>query len=438
VTGWSATFVRALTVTGGLALIDADGSFVTVRQADTRTSSTGVTAPAVSGDGRFVAFESFARLVDADTDDLSDIYVLDRRLGLVTLETSTRAKGSPRFEASRPRLSRDGRLLVYECQQMLPGDSAGGAQVLLRDRRSGDVRTIAPRAKSSNGASREPDISADGRVVVFASAATNLVDGPDANGTGEDVYAYDTESGAISRISVDSNDRQSAVGSSFAPRVSADGRVVVFTSTAALDAAEPAGAHSRLVANVYVRDTKAGTTTRVSLGPSGRPLYASGYDAVVSGNGRYVAFVSDAANLVQRDKNDSADVFLRDLELRTTTLVSRSASGGSGNGPSGQPAISADGEVVAFQSDASDLICSRCNPSNRDINLVSDVFVFYRESGTVQSLSTGKQPWMEPSISPAIDDSGGVVAFSSRHPMDSHDEGNDLDLFVWCRPSAAP
>jgi len=151
-----------------------------------------------------------------------------------------------------------------------------------------------------------------------------------------------------------------------------------------------------------------------------------------------VAFVSDAGNVVQRDKNDSADVFLRDLELRTTTLVSRSASGGAANGPSGQPAISADGEVVAFQSDASDLICSRCNPSNRDINLVSDVFLFYRASGTIQSVSTGKQPWMDPSISPAIDDIGTVVAFSSRHPMDAHDDANDFDLFVWCRSSTAP
>ena len=189
---------------------------------------------------------------------------------------------------------------------------------------------------------------------------------------------------------------------------------------------------------MYVRDTKAGTTTRVSVGPSGNPLGASSYDAVVSGNGRYVAFVSDASNLVQRDKNEAADVFLRDLELRTTTLVSRSASGGAANGPSGQPAISADGEVVAFQSDASDLVCSRCNAANRDINLVSDVFLFYRESGTIQTVSTGKQSWMEPSISPAIDDTGGVVAFSSRHPMDSRDDGNDFDLFVWCRSSVAP
>ena len=76
--------------------------------------------------------------------------------------------------------------------------------------------------------------------------------------------------------------------------------------------------------------------------------------------------------------------------------------------------------------------------ANRDINLVSDVFLFYRASGTIQSVSTGKQPWMEPSISPAIDDTGTVVAFSSRHPMDAHDDANDFDLFVWCRSSTAP
>jgi len=197
VTGWSATLVRALTVTGGLALVEADGSFVTVRQADARSPSTGITAPAVSGDGRFVAFESFARLVDADTDDLDDIYVLDRRLGLVTIETSTRPTGTPHIEAGRPRISRDGRFLVYECRQKLPDDSASTALVMFRDRRTGEVRGIGPRGGSSNGPSREPDISADGHVVVFASAATNLIDGPDANGDGEDVYSYDPTSGAI-------------------------------------------------------------------------------------------------------------------------------------------------------------------------------------------------------------------------------------------------
>lgn len=437
-TGWSATLVRALTVTGGLALVEADGSFVTVRLADARSPSTGITAPAVSGDGRFIAFESFARLVDADTDDLDDIYVLDRRLGLVTIETSTRPTGTPHIEAGRPRISRDGRFLVYECRQKLPDDSASTAMVMFRDRRTGEVRGIGPRGGSSNGPSREPDISADGHVVVFASAATNLIDGPDANGDGEDVYSYDTTSGAIARISVDSGGRQLAAGTSYSPRVSSDGRFVVFTSTAPLDTAEPATPNRRPVANVYVRDTKTGTTARVSVGPSGSPLAVSSYDAVVSGNGRYVAFVSGASNLVQRDRNEAADVFLRDLELHTTTLVSRSASGGAANGPSGQPAISADGEVVAFQSDASDLICSRCSAANRDINLVSDVFLFYRESGTIESISTGKQSWMEPSISPAVDDTGNVVAFSSRHPMDSHDDSNDFDLFVWCRSSVAP
>ena len=145
-----------------------------------------------------------------------------------------------------------------------------------------------------------------------------------------------------------------------------------------------------------------------------------------------MAFVSEASNLVARDRNGYADVFVRDLEAKTTTLVTQSINGGSANGPSTQPAISADGEVVVFQSDASDLVCAaRCAADTRDINLVADVFVWRRGAATIECISRDRRLWMEPSVTPATDATGSVVAFSSRHPVDAHDVANDFDLFVW-------
>jgi hypothetical protein len=145
-----------------------------------------------------------------------------------------------------------------------------------------------------------------------------------------------------------------------------------------------------------------------------------------------VAFVSDATNLVPGDKNRLADVFLYDTSTGSTVLVSHGAKGGAANGASALPAISADGGVVAFQSDASDLVCARqCGAAVEDINLLPDVFLFDRATAAVTLISGDRTGgWMAPSVAPALDASGRVVTFTSRHPIDASDDRNDFDLFV--------
>jgi Tol biopolymer transport system component len=256
------------------------------------------------------------------------------------------------------------------------------------------------------------------------------MDGEDANLQGEDVYTYDTTSGRIARVSVDSAGRQAPRGVSFAPALSADARFVAFTSTAALDtlAVEQ---ESKPTANIYVRDTAMRVTTRVSVGRRDAWPNGQSHDAAMSADGRFVAFTSEASNLFQGDSNRVSDVFVRDLKDGATTLVSRSASGGTANGPSGRAAISAAGDRVVFQSEASDMVCaSKCASSMKDINLVSDIFEFSVQSQTMMCLSAGRQPWMEPSAAAAIDATATVIAFSSRHPVDASDVRNDFDLFV--------
>ena len=186
---------------------------------------------------------------------------------------------------------------------------------------------------------------------------------------------------------------------------------------------------------VYVRDLTSAMTTRVSARSDGTPPNASSYDPAVSGDGRFVAFVSDATDLVRGDGNRASDIFLFDARTRVTVLVSRSEVGGTANGTSRHPAISLDGRVVTFQSDASDLTCARrCAAEIRDINLVADVFVYDARTRTVRRVSRGAKSWSEPSIGPAVDGVGTVIAFSSRHPRDSRDEANDYDLFVRLPP----
>jgi Tol biopolymer transport system component len=416
---------------------DPSAILLTVPQQDAWRSGWSATPAGLSADGRWIAFDSYARLAPADTNSHRDVYVLDRITGRVTLESLTTEGQVLTADSGYPRLSGDGRYLVFETAIAGPDGAPIGVEIVLRDREQNTTRHISRGASgpiSAHG-NRAPAISADGRIVVFASGATDLVAGRDENGTEEDVYQFEVATGLVRRISVDSHGAQRPGGASFAPSVSADGRYVAFTSKAALD-----GENARPIASIFVRDTQLGTTERVSVCARGIPPDGPSSDPAISRDGRYVAFVSEATNLVPGDRNRSPDIFLRDLRMRSTALISRSASGGPGNGPSGNPVVSADGRFVAFQSQASDLVCARrCARAVEDVNLLSDVFLFDRVMGLMTWVSAGPAGgWAEESTAPQVDAGGAVVAFTSRHPIDERDVSNDFDLFVRVRADDPP
>ena len=282
-----------------------------------------------------------------------------------------------------------------------------------------------------------PAINSDGQWVAFESAAQDLVDGVDANGSQQDIYVWNTQTDRFARISVDSHGAQSPTGSSYGASLSAAGRFVAFTSTGCLNggsiSASANSASERCKPQVHVRDLVAGLTRSIKapgdVWPNG-PTYSP----ALSGDGRYVVFVSAATNLAQGDTNEKPDIYLFDLASGSTALVSRTPGGKAGNGASSRPAISESGQFVAFDSTASDLICiRRCAARDRDHNLVSDIFMLDRVAGRMRRLSqavTG-EPWWTASIAPALDGGAGLIAFSSRHPMEAGDVRGDFDLFVF-------
>jgi Tol biopolymer transport system component len=411
-------------------------TWLTVPQHDSRRAWSTVAPASISADGRYVAFTSYARLSTVDVDALSDIYVLDRSTATITLESSSVDGRSLISDCSPPSISADGRLVTFEA--VLADDSGRNIpDIVLRDRVERTARRISvgPGGTLSNGWSGQPVIDASASAVVFASAATNLVHERDVNGAQTDIYRFDLRRTMIERISVDSGGVQQP-GRSVMPSVSGDGRYVAFSSTAALgdtrSGSEPFRYPERHPV-IYLRDTRTGQTTLV--GDRAPPPDEASMLPAVSADGRFVAFASRATNLVARDRNKSFDVFLYDVEARSVTLVSRAAGGGAANGASLSPAISADGRFVAFQSDASDMACFRdCQPATEDINLLPDVFVFNRITGEIAPVSVGRRgAWMEESGTPAIDASGAVVVFASRHPISAADVSNDFDLFVRSR-----
>jgi Tol biopolymer transport system component len=428
----------ASVVTVGLLLqapVPQPDILITVPQGDAFRFANSPASASVSADGRYVALASFARLVPADTNSRADIYVLDRVRGIVTLESMMADGRALTGDSAYPRLSGDGRCLVFQTAVTVDNAARPDTDIVVRDR-TRDTATVVGRDTPHGGPmlSRYPAISEDCRFVVFASAGTDLVPGRDENGSREDVYAFDVSSRALRRISVDGGGVQPTRGASFAPGISGNGRYVTFTSTADLDARSVHGSSSppNLEPQVYVRDTVLGTTTRVSTGPGLTPLDGASYDPAISQDGRYVAFVSQATNLARGDRNRSADVFLRDLQSQTTTVVSRRADGGTANGPSGSPAISAEGRFIAFQSEASDLICTRrCPAALEDVNLLSDVFLYDRVADRMTWISVlPSGGWAEESSGPALDATGTIVTFASRHPIDEEDVRNDFDVFV--------
>ncbi|WP_439625355.1 Ig-like domain-containing protein, partial [Gemmata sp.] len=194
-----------------------------------------------------------------------------------------------------------------------PGDTNGAFDIFVKDTQTGAVTRVSTTAAGAqgDGDSDQPSVSADGRYVAFASRASNLVPG-DTNGA-FDIFVKDTQTGAVTRVSTTAAGAQGD-GDSDQPSVSADGRYVAFAS----DAPNLVPGDTNGTYDVFVKDTQTGAVTRVST-TAGVQGDGASYTASVSADGRYVAFASDAPNLVPGDTNGGADVFFASITLVDTT-----------------------------------------------------------------------------------------------------------------------
>ncbi|HMC07628.1 MAG TPA: hypothetical protein VKG89_09585, partial [Solirubrobacterales bacterium] len=190
-----------------------------------------------------------------------------------------------------------------------------------------------------NADSSDSAVSDDGRFVAYYSAASNLVPG-DTNGV-DDIFVRDRLTGTTERVSVDAAGNQGN-GDSFGPALSADGRFVSFRSQASnLVPGDTNGA-----SDDFVYDRQTGQIERISVDSAGNEANGDSFETWMSDDGRYVAFLSFASNLVSGDTNGVSDIFVRDRQAGTTERVSVDSSGTEANGESFYPQISADGRFA--------------------------------------------------------------------------------------------
>jgi RHS repeat-associated protein len=304
--------------------------------------------PAISADGTKVAFVSTAsNLVAGDTNAVTDVFVRDLAAG-TTERVSVSSSGVQGAGLSRGLLSisADGRFVAFESQSsnLVANDTNNVSDAFVRDRLTNTTIRVSVNSSGTggSGASQAPVISADGSFAAFSSQATNLVSG-DTNAAA-DVFVHDLATGQTDRVSVSSSGGQGNGRSDTGVTISSDGRYVAYGSRASnLVSSDTNGS-----TDVFLRDRDTGTTERVSLSTTGRQGNSSSQGPSISGDGRYVAFIAFATNLVGGDTNDVQDVLIRDRQTRRTWRASLDSWGGQSDDWTDAPVISTDGEYVAF------------------------------------------------------------------------------------------
>ncbi|MCU1369803.1 MAG: domain protein beta Propeller [Ilumatobacteraceae bacterium] len=380
-----------------------------------------------SSKGRFVAFTSSAgNLVAGDTNGVKDVFVRDTLAGTTQLVSVSTAGARGNGDSDQPSISFDGRYVAFRsaAANLVAGDTNAKNDVFLRDLRNSTTIRVSVKhnggGQTTGGDASYPNVSDDGTMVSFLSSSPNVVDF-DLNNL-PDVFVRDVVgSGTTDIATVTSSEVQLALGAN-APAMSGNGRFVVFDSDTA-----QVGVDTNGTRDVFLRDRTLGTTERVSIASNGDPSDGASYYSRVSDNGRYVAFQSIATDLTPAvDAPGFDDVFRRDRTLATTELVSRTDADQPGNKGGTGPSISADGTKVAFASQSTNLITS-------DTNAVTDAFVrdLSAQTTTRSSVKTNGGQLDGLSYGPELSPEGGAASFTTLSTQGFNQDVNaTLDVYL--------
>lgn len=381
----------------------------------------GSRSPSLSHNGRWLAF-TVRRTHSGERP--YGVFVKDLRLGTLT-DVALAIDGTP-VSGDHPSISADGRFVAFDSQsdQLVPGDDNGSFDVFVRDLADGSISRVSVAEGGTQAAfsSFLPAISADGRRVAFVSAASDLV--PDDDNGMVDVFVKDLPSGRIWRVSVNAAGEGSANGNNRAPAISADGRYVAFYT---IDSRLVAG-DTNAAYDVFVADVEAGTLQRVSVAADGTQAERDCISPALSADGMLVAFHSEATNLVPGDVNGYPDVFVTDLRSGAIDIASRRKDGRVARGGySTEAALSADGRFVVFESRADNLVRDTANGKPA-------VFLKDLQTGAIRRVSMSAQGAQanRQSGAGALSGNGLVFSFESdaTNLVDDDLNGATTDVFV--------
>ena len=407
----------------------------------------GALEPSVSADGNFVAFSSDFSHTATDTNGLRDVYLFDKVNNTVILVSRTAAGSAGNNTSSEPSISQDGAFVSFSslATDIGAGQSAGNGNkdIFIWERATGTITQVSVTTGGGDpGAfSAEPNTNGDGNFVAYTSpsgAASLDSTAVDAN-TLRDVYLWNRTTGVTRLVSTvtagTTGPFTSGNAGSFDPSVSSDGRFVAFRSEAS-DLV--AGVDANTFRDIYLRDMTTGATILVSRTAAGTSGNSDSDSPSVSSDGNFVVFSSLANNLVAGDTSaNGRDIYLFNRSDNSVTLVSQNVNRtGSGNLDSSEPSISQDGRFIAFTSEASDLVTG-------DTNGVADIFLYDIQTGAMNRISindtTGEQgngASTDANVAPG----GRFVAFTSQATNLAAGDGNGAvnDAYLAQTPDRQP
>jgi len=381
-------------------------------------------APAISGNGRYVTYTSRAdNLVVGDNNNTPDIFLFDSQTQTTTIVSVNNSGKQGNRGSSVSAISDDGRYITYysDATNLVSGDTNGQRDVFVYDAITHQTTRVnlSNTGEQADGLSNYATISGNGRFVSYVSYATNLV--PNDTNNVRDVFLYDSLTKETSRISVSSNGEQANEYSS-SPAISEDGRYIAYHSLATNLVSDD----TNNTTDIFLYDNFTKKTTRVSVNSQGQQANHYGDSAAISGDGRYIAFESDATNLVSGDTNGKRDIFVYDTLTHQTTRASVGSNSEQGNLASYTVAVSENGRYLTFESQATNLVSG-------DTNGVWDIYrhdMITKKTTRVTLDSKGDQP-NNSSYSPGISSDGSHVSYySSATNLVSNDQNGTTDIFV--------
>lgn len=393
-----------------VAAADFSTDLVNVNNAGQQATGGASRFPSVSDAAGIIAFDSRAtNLVSDDSNGFSDVFVRYRDVPETIRASVSTTGGQANGDSDRPSMDPFAQFAAFEsfASNLVDGDTNGVSDVFVRGLLANPHQTTQRVSVSSTGAqandsSGTPVISANARWVAFTSNATNLLPNPDTNRV-RDIFVHNLVTGKTKRVSVGIHGQ--ANGPSQQPAISGDGRCIAFASSAS----NLVPGDTNNATDIFVRDTVAKTTTRVSVASDG--TQANGSSSAPSMKFcDTVVYQSLASNLVSGDTNGQSDVFESGTATHRTARVSVTTTGDEPNGPSFEPVISGNDRYVAYTSSATNLVPG-------DTNLNPDVFRWDSLTGQTErwTLATdGSQAAFGLDTGqPSITTAGASIAFAS-------------------------